>query len=668
MKRLKPAKQLILTFSFLKGMRPTLLLTCILLFVFIQTSFASLTLPRLVSDHMVLQREIPVKIWGWAFPGEEVTVNLLDYTLHDKADSTGYWQVIMPAHPAGGPYDMRIWTTHDFIMLNDILFGDVWVCSGQSNMELNMERVSPLYEEIIAGANYQKLRYFTVQKTYDFQGPRDTVGGGAWTIVTPETVRQMSATAFFFGRDLHARYDIPVGLIVTAFGGSPAQAWVSEEALEDFPDYLTESRKYRDKRLIDSITKSEGNLRAAWYGRARKEDQGYLSSEAPWFKMDLDDSNWDQFNVPGWWDDGSDEAENGVTWFRREFEISQAMAGKEVKLLLGRVIDADSVYINGVFVGTTSYQYPPRRYTIPEGILLPGKNQITVRQIDSGGRSGFMPDKPYLISVDSDTIDLRGPWKARRGVNLPALPGSTFFAGKSFGLYNAMVFPLTRYSIKGVIWYQGESNASRPGNYAALMRTLITDWREKWGQGDFPFLMVQLPNFGPVTKTSQESNWAELREQQAITLDLPNTALAVTIDLGEWNDIHPLNKKDVGERLALQARKMVYGERIRSSGPSFKDVRFGSGKALVTFDHVNSGLLTSDGKSPRHFELAGEDGIWHTADARILDNAVVLSAEQVPEPVAVRYAWADNPGKVNMYNGAGLPTAPFRSIKDSHRD
>jgi len=336
--------------------------------------------------------------------------------------------------------------------------------------------------------------------------------------------------------------------------------------------------------------------------------------------------------------------------------------GKEAKILLGRIVDADSVFMNGKFIGNTTYLYPRRRYDIPTDVLKEGENIVVIRVINNTGIGGFVLDKPYEIDTDKDTVDLKGDWKFKVGDIMPSLASQTFIRWKPLGLYNAMIAPLLNYKIKGSIWYQGESNADRPIEYRKLFPAMINDWREKWGEGNFPFLFVQLPNFMEAKSEPSESNWALLREAQLMTLSLPKTGMAVTIDIGEWNDIHPVDKLDVGNRLALAAEKIAYGENnIVYSGPIYKSMKVEGNKIVLTFDHVGSGLMAKGGGELKYFSIAGKDKKFVWAKAKIENNKVVVWSDKVMNPVAVRYAWADNPAGANLYNKEGLPASPFRT-------
>jgi sialate O-acetylesterase len=369
--------------------------------------------------------------------------------------------------------------------------------------------------------------------------------------------------------------------------------------------------------------------------------------------------------LPAFWDEAGLGPVNGVVWFRKEITVPDSMIGKPAGLLLGRIVDADTAYVNGEIVGGVSYQYPPRKYAIAPGVLKPGKNLIAVRVINNAGRGGFIKDKPYRLVAGGTAIDLSGEWRYRPGAVMDPLREQTFIRWKPLGLYNAMIAPLLNHAIKGVIWYQGESNTKDPAEYRKTFPALIADWRNQWNQGEFPFLYVQLANFMEARDLPSDSRWAELREAQLKTLRVPRTGMAVAIDLGEWNDIHPLKKKDVGERLALAARKIGFGEsesKTIHSGPLYRSMRIKSGKAVLSFSNIGGGLTAAGGNALRHFSICGADGKFVWAEAKIEGtDKVIVWNEAITDPVAVRYAWADNPQGANLYNKEGLPASPFRT-------
>ncbi|MGA7160850.1 MAG: sialate O-acetylesterase [Bacteroidota bacterium] len=635
-------------------------LVCIFLLFLFASTFSEVRLPRLISNGMVLQRDAPVKIWGWAAHGEKVSIHFIDSAYITTADSNGEWNVVLAKLKAGGPFTMQI-SASNVITVDDIMIGDVYVCSGQSNMELLMKAVSPIYGNEIANSENSFIRHFYVPQEYDFKKPHSDVDSGSWKTANPENVLDFSAVAYFFAKELYDRYKIPIGVINCSLGGSPAESWLSEEALKAFPDHYKEAMRFKDDALIKQIESDDNKRIGEWYSLLRQKDEGYKDPQKPWYEAALNTKDWATMKVPGYWSTAGLGSINGVVWFRKKVMVPSSIAGKEAILILGRIVDADSVYINGVFVGTTSYQYPRRRYNILSNLLKEGENTIVVRVINSAGNGGFVPDKEYEIKSGENTIDLRGDWQYRLGAEMNPLASQTFIRWKPLGLYNAMLAPLLNYRIRGVVWYQGESNAGRPLEYRTLFPALIRDWRNSWNEGDFPFLFVQLPNFMEAKSQPSESNWALLRESQLKTLSVPNTGMAVTIDIGEWNDIHPLDKKDVGKRLALAAEKVVYGDdNVVYSGPIYQSMKVDGDKVVLTFTNIGSGLIAK-GEDLKSFAVAGADKQFVWANAKIENDNVVVWSDKVVNPVAVRYAWADNPAGANFYNKDGLPASPFRT-------
>jgi sialate O-acetylesterase len=623
--------------------------------------FGQLHLPRLISDGMVLQRDTPLKIWGWTGKSQTVKLEFLGKEFSTVADTAGKWIISLPPSPAGGPFTMKINSGNE-IEIKDILLGDVWICSGQSNMELPMRRVSWVYPEVIASSENSFIRQFYVPRRSDLNRVYENLESGNWKSANPTDVLDFSATAYFFARSLYDQYKVPVGLINTALGGSPVEAWLSEEGLKQFPAYYEDMLKFRDRELVNKLEKESGMRSMNWYRELAEKDEGYKQPVNCFRDPAFDDSGWQKFIVPGYWKETPLKGVNGLVWFRREVDVPASMTGKKALLILGRMVDADSVFVNGVFVGTTSYQYPPRRYELSEGLLKEGRNSIVIKLISNAGTGGFVPGKAYELVCGEESISLEGEWKFRIGAVMPPLMGGVNIRMKPGGLYNCMIHPLLNYSIKGVIWYQGESNADRWKDYNQLLSALITDWRRNWKQGEFPFLFVQLPNFMEVKDQPSNSNWALLREAQLQTLSVPNTAMAVAIDLGEWNDIHPLHKKEVGERLALAARASAYGERkLVSSGPRYEKMKIKNGKIILQFSGSGKGLKMGTGAETGSFAIAGEDKKFVWAKYKISKDRVIVWSEQVKNPVAVRYAWADNPGGALLYNREGLPASPFRT-------
>jgi sialate O-acetylesterase len=628
--------------------------------VAVQKIFSQVVLPQIVRDSMVLQRDAKINVWGWASAGEKVSISFNKKKYSTKTSAAGKWKIALPAMKAGGPYTMTI-AGKNKITLKEILMGDVWFCSGQSNMvhQLNIHDVT--YADEIAKANYPAIRQFWIPTLTSLVGPKDNLPAGFWKAAVGEDVRPFSAVAYFFAKKLYEKYQVPIGIINASVGGTPIEAWTSEEGLKEFPALISSIQKNKDTAYINSFTR-----RAASVSRPPITvlDKGLISSPR-WYDINYIPKGWKTIAVPGYWEDQGIKDLNGVVWYRKEIDVPASMAGKAAKVFLGRIVDADVLYINGKQVGITTYMYPQRRYPVPADVLKAGKNSIVVKVTNNAGKGGFVPDKPYCLFAGNDTIDLKGYWQYKVGEVF--LPRNGGFGGGGINaqnqpaaLYNAMVAPVINYTIKGILWYQGESNSGKAAEYAKLQPAQITDWRNKWQQGNIPFLWLQLPNFMDASYIPSESQWAELREAQLKSLSVANTAMAVAIDLGEWNDIHPDNKKDVGERLALAARKVAYGEELVYSGPLFTSATIEGNKISISFTHTGSGLMANDGEELRSFAIAGADKKFVWAKATIDGDKVIVWSDEISSPLFVRYAWADNPD-VNFYNKEGLPASPFRT-------
>lgn len=621
--------------------------------------YGQIRLPRLISDGMVLQRESPVTLWGWASPGEGILMDFNNRQYKAVADKMGSWRITIQPMVSGGPYEMTF-TASNKIILKDIMFGDVWLCAGQSNMEFMMERLVPLFETNLPGTDNPMIRMFRVPQVYNFKSPPDDFQAGGWQKATPESVLKFSAVAWYFADELYKKYHVPVGLINASVGGSPAEAWISKDAIKEFPAYYAELQKFKNDSLIKRIEAQDKKRSDEWYSLLNAKDTGYADSLNPWQRGDMRSGDWMSMDIPGYWANGPLGEVNGVVWFRKEIEVPASMAGKSARLVLGCIVDADYAFINGIQVGTTAYMYPSRKYTVAPGILHEGKNMIVVRVISNRGKGGFVPGKSYELLTRDEHLDLKGTWQYRQGALMDPLEGQTFVRWKPVGLFNGMISPLLNYRIKGAVWYQGESNTSRYAEYTKLLSTLIGDWRGKWNQGNFPFLLVQLPNFMEAKTRPSESEWALFREAQMKVLSVKGTAMVVTYDIGEWNDIHPLNKKEVGVRLALAAGKIAYEDkRTVYSGPVYNSYKFKRNQVIISFLNKGNGLMAKGGEL-KHFSIAAGDGKFIWAKAKIENGRVVVWSDEIQHPVSVRYAWADNPEGANLYNQEGLPAAPFR--------
>jgi sialate O-acetylesterase len=611
---------------------------------------AKIKLPKLVSDGMILQRDQKLKIWGQAEIGEKVEVQFRNKKYNTIADNSGNWKITFPEMKSGGPFTMTI----NEITLKNILIGDVYLCSGQSNMELPMRRVKTRYPEELTNANNSNIRFFTVPQKYDFKKSQNDLESGSWEETNPQNIQNFSAVAYFFAKEMYQYNKIPVGIINSSLGGSPVQAWMDENSLKKYPEYLAETEKWRNDELVTQTESSEKALSNTWYAELDTLDTGISNH---WEKSDLNDSDWKKMNVPGSWED-VEKPFDGSIWFRKEIFLPKGAEKSTAFLNLGRIKDADVTYINGQKVGNVTYEYPPRWYDIPAGILKEGKNSIAVRITNGSGKGEFIKDKDYFLQIGSEKVDLKGEWKYKIGaiMNRPA-PGQTFIRWKPTGLYNAMLNPLIQYNIKAILWYQGESNTAKPQEYQDLLSTMILDWRNKWNQKDLPFVIVQLANFMEAKSQPTESNWAELREQQRkVSQTIPNTGLAVTIDIGEWNDIHPLNKKEVGKRLSLQVQKALFDKNIIADGSVYESMKMNGNKIILSFKKGTDDF--SPVSELKGFAIKGNDGVFKWAKAKMEGNKIIVWNDEIKNPIAVRYAWADNP-QGNLKNKNGLPASPF---------
>lgn len=616
---------------------------------------ADVKLPRLVSDGMVLQRDKPVTLWGWADDGEQVTVTLGKQKL-SATGQAGRWQLTFKPIPAGGPYVLDI-QGKNHLQVKDVLIGDVWIASGQSNMELPIKRVKYQYPNLIESTNLPHVREFNVPTIYHFKGPLDDFPQGSWKTAEPQNLADFSAVGFFFARALHEKLKVPVGLITIPVGGSPAEAWVSEPALAKYPHYLAKLQPFKSDEYVANTMATDKAASAAWYSDLAAKDEGLKNN---WSQENVDTKDWKSFTVPGYLKEQGSDFVQGSVWFRKTFELTADQANKPATLWMGVIVDGDQVFLNGKEIGQTGYKYPPRIYSVPAGLLKAGKNTISIRVTSYTANAGFVKDKRYALELGKESISLAGEWQYKIAARTGDQAKTTTLHYLPASLFNAKLAPTLGFAMKGVIWYQGESNTDRAQEYEGLMSDLITDWRGQFKQGDFPFIFVQLANFMEAKSEPEESNWAATREAQRKTLKVKNTAMVVTTDVGEWNDIHPLNKQTVGERLALAAERIAYGnKKLIASGPNATSIKREGKSLVIAFDKAGGELaITGDGVL-HHIAIAGADKKYVWAKAKIQGNKLVVWNDDITEPVSVRYAWADNPEGANLYNKAGLPASSF---------
>jgi sialate O-acetylesterase len=634
---------------------------------------ADVRVPSIVGDNMVLQQGRRARVWGWAEPGERVTVSFRGDKAGATADARGRWEVFTGPHKAGGPSELTV-AGRNTLTFRNVLVGEVWVCSGQSNMEWSLANAQDGAREA-AAADYPFIHLFTVAKKTSAE-PLDDVEG-RWVVTTPREAAQFSAVGYFFGRELHRRLNLPVGLIHTSWGGTPAEAWTSRGALAADPLLKPILDRY-DRQLTDlpRLQREYERARDEWARRYVMEDPGNRGDPRGYAKPEHDTAGWKGMNLPQFWETAGLDVD-GVVWFRREVEVPAAWAGKDLTLKLGAIDDFDTTYFNGERVGSVGTDTPNswavlRSYRVPGRLVRAGRNTVAVRVFDRVGGGGFGGGDMTLAPAEAASgngVALDGAWLYKEEATVPSRPIDWSRQPQAPGpanqnsptvLYNAMLAPLTPYAIRGAIWYQGESNAGRAYQYRALFPAMIRDWRAAWGIGDFPFYFVQLANWKARPQDSTDSEWAELREAQLFTMRAaPNTGMAVAIDIGDPDDIHPRNKLDVGLRLARWALADTYGLKLEKSGPLYASHKVEGDKVRVSFKHAG-GLKTRDGAAPAGFYVAGADRRFVPAEARVEKGEVVVWSRQVPSPAAVRYAWADNPA-ANLYNADGLPASPFRT-------
>ena len=637
------------------------------------TDSKALWLPHLFQSGMVLQRGKPIPVWGTAAPHTTVTLRWNNRPYRCETDDAGRWRVDLPAMKAGGPYTLVVSGEDGAVReITDVMVGDVWLCSGQSNVDVTIERVYPQYPDEIDSFCNNKIRLFRVQTDKDTHGPKSDILPTEWKVLTKENVWKFSALGTFLALRMQRETGVAQGIICNSLGGTPVEAWVGADSLvRDFPLYVERTRLWQDDELVAAQDKANQRAGDRWFQQLNEGDPGVSEQ---WSTDWYDDTSWDSVNQYG--NIAGQPGSNyiGSLWLRQHIHISKEHAGKAARLLLGTLFDQDYTYVNGQEVGRTYYQYPPRRYQVPEGLLHEGDNVITVRFVNKYGIPHFLPDKPYMmIFGPSDTLRLSDTWKVRRGKLMPSCPsGGTSIQNLPTVLYNAMLHPLAPYAISGVVWYQGESNVGEPQLYAPLLRKMMGNWRTLWGDPSLPFCIVQLANYDPNQQSavpqparqrgiSQRSNWAELRDAQRTVADGdPFAELAVAIDLGETVDIHPLRKKEVAERVARCMDRLVFQKKV-SLSPKVVGITADATTLTLTFDQPLRGV------DVQCIEVAGADGRYVSATARAQGTTVTLSSP-VSHPVCVRYAWSDDPAGANLYSKEGLPAVPFRLPVNSPLD
>ena len=611
-----------------------------------------LEFPPLLSDGCVLQQQARVQIWGRADAHARLEISLQGYPLPCQADEHGDWRVFFEDLTPGGPFCLTAKTDRgETRRLENLYVGEVWVCSGQSNMELPIDRVRDRFPEELLRPREPRLHLFQASEHYEFRAPMAAHAQGAWLECAPDVLPVFSALGYFFGKYLLAARDVPVGIISISKGGSRIEAWMPRKALAGYPQLLRDADPLAAAADTPaSFTAAQEAAAAQWNARL----EGAHEPDAPRGKITL----------PGYLADVGLDGFCGTVSLSRRFTVPDAMAGQPAMLWLGTLVDSDKTSINGVPVGETGYQYPPRKYPVPAGLLHAGENELTITLTVSAGCGRVTPGKDYCLFTASHRVELAGVWDYRVLRRCAPAPAMDFLCRKAAGLYNALVAPCLPYAVRGVLWYQGESNDFRPDDYADLLQRMISAWRQGWKQPALPFIVAQLPDFS-IDLAPQNRGWPKIRQaQSAAAAALPGVALTVNLDLGEDNDLHPLNKKGVAERAAAAALRLVYGEPIVARGPVLLSQAIEGSAVRLRYDTGDGAPLTTlDGSAPGEFELAGSDRHFYPAVCRFTGagDQLLLRADAVSAPVAIRYAFCNAPRRGLLCNQAGLPASPFRT-------
>lgn len=639
----------------------------VLLLVSANELIAKVKLPKIFSSNMVLQQGQENPIWGWANKGEKIVVSISGKSVSTRAGADGRWRVNIPAFDYGGPHILTV-KGENLVEFDNVMIGEVWLCSGQSNMSWQL-KLCTNGEKEVADANYPQIRIFSVERKLS-QFPDNDLNSGEWMECSPTTIRYFSGVAYFFGRNIHKKLNVPVGLIQSSWGGTLIEGWMSGESLKEDTDFKGPLSDLHAADLNKILKDKEANVLKKIGGELPSDtsSNNYIISFS---SIDYNDSSWDDILVNKRWEANGYINIDGIAWYRKTFNLTEGQLKADFKLRLGKIDESDKVWVNGHFIGATRNDNQTERdYTVPKGTLRSGKNILLVQvedTKDSGGILGRVGGQ--CLESSEGVIDISNNWKIK--FTLAKLnPIITNHYDYPTMMYNAMINPLKPFGMKGVIWYQGESNASRAKQYQRIFPNLITDWRKQWGQGDFPFLFVSIANYQVPAENPGESDWAELREAQTAALKLPNTGMAVAIDLGEPSGVHPPNKQDVGSRLALNALKIAYNKEVVNTSPLFSSMQVSGRSINIDFTNVGSGLIVKDRYGyVKGFTVAGLDKKFYWAKAELIDDHTVkIYSPQVENPVAVRFGWADNPGEWNLYNKEGLPAHPFRTDNWSRKE
>jgi sialate O-acetylesterase len=637
---------------------------------------AEIRLPQIFQDGMVLQRGMPIPVWGWTEPQGTVTITLNKKTCTTTADTNGYWRVNLPAMKAGGPYTLEVrskieegregnneqltnnnsnnfqLSTFNFqLIITNVMIGDVWLCSGQSNMETTLERVSPQYPDELDDEN-QMVRLFHVPYQTDTHEPCADLRPAEWKPLNRQNAWKFSAIGYFLGKQLQHEKGVAQGIIESAWGGTPIEAWIAADTLaEHYPALYRQTQLYQDDAFVKAQQQAAALANQRWQELLDKNDPGLEHFTQP----DYNDALWPTVDQDNLLPERNEWI--GSLWLRQHISVNKEHAGRAAKLLLGTLYDSDVTYLNGQRIGSTGYQYPPRRYQVPEGLLHEGDNVLTIRFINKSGKPYFYKEKPYQLVFGKDDVQPLGrQWKIQMGAEMPHnISHGIDLQYQPSTLFNGMIHPLAPYALAGAVWYQGESNADggSPSDYAPLLRLMMANWRQAFDRPDLPFVIVQLANYREPSEQPQNTGWSVVREaQRLVAKEDARAELAVTIDIGETVDIHPLRKKDVAERVALGFERLLWNPRVTLSPEIIKAVTENNAVVcMLSQPLLKDGLLYE-------FEVAGPDGKYVNAEAEGRGDRIVIRSS-VSQPVTIRYAWKNNPIRANVYGKNGLPMSPL---------
>tara|TARA_R110002167_G_C12676972_1_gene651188 strand:+ start:155 stop:2152 length:1998 start_codon:yes stop_codon:yes gene_type:complete len=620
-----------------------------------------ITLAPQFASNMVLQRDTVNLLQGYADGNERISISMNGVKLQTIEVKQGAWQFRLPATAAGGPHTLTLQSQNPKIALNNVLFGDIWLASGQSNMEYALGTAGNDYEAEIESANLPQIRQFRVARNAAYQGPLSTIAKGQWLTAQGEDLKAFSAVAYFFAKHIQAQTGVPIGIINNAYAGARIQAWLSEQALAAYPSEVQMIQRNKTADEIEHLQIKDQQDHQQWQQELAANDLGVLNN---WFTEQLNDSQWPQLSVPGYWTDQGQEAFSGSIWFRRSFIVSAKQAAQPASLELGRIVDQDEVYINEQLVGSTQYQYPQRVYGLNVGVLKAGLNQISVRIVSHNAKkAGFVPAKPYQLGFSDSLIPLSGLWRYQVGYRMPRpLLNPRFKTNEQASVfYNAMLAPLAHTRLKGIIWYQGESNADDPTVYQSLFPAMITEWRTLFAQPKLPFLYVQLANYLDAQHDPSIAGWADVRGAQTSGLKLDNTAMVSAIDLGEWNDIHPKDKASVGKRLAHAALQKVYKQSdVAYQGPLLSCAERVSDNEIKVHSEFSPLATSGPDNKVQGFAISGDNLKYHWVEGELHPSYVSLQVKNANNVAYVSYAWQSNPTRANLSNSHKLPAYPVK--------